>query len=235
MKLDAMHLFNEKYGDVVRVVKFGDVSQEFCAGAHVKSTAKIGVFSISYEESIASGIRRIEGKTSLKAYQQLKSKDDILNDLDILLKCGNPNELNNKITALNNEMSLLKKQITTLQDKLSSYQGKELAESFINIDDKYILITRLDNFDKKSLTSTFDYLHENYIILLADVFENKISYIAGVSSSLNKEIPAGQLIKKIASLTNGSGGGRNDVAQGGGKDISSLNNALELIKGELIK
>ena len=120
----------------------------------------------------------------------------------------------------------------------SSYQGKELAESFININDKYILITRLDNFDKKSLTSTFDYLktlHENYIILLADVFENKISYIAGVSSSLNKEIPAGQLIKKIASLTNGSGGGRNDVAQGGGKDISSLNNALELIKGELIK
>lgn len=238
MKLDAMHLFNEKYGDVVRVVKFGDVSQEFCAGAHVKSTAKIGVFSISYEESIASGVRRIEGKTSLKAYQQLKSKDDILNDLDILLKCGNPNELNNKITALNNEMSLLKKQITTLQDKLSSYQGKELAESFTNINDKYILITRLDNFDKKSLTSTFDYLktlHENYIILLADVFENKISYIAGVSSSLNKEIPAGQLIKKIASLTNGSGGGRNDVAQGGGKDISSLNNALELIKGELIK
>ena len=71
------------------------------------------------------GVHGNEGKTSLKAYQQLKSKDDILNDLDILLKCGNPNELNNKITALNNEMSLLKKQITTLQDKLSSYQGKE--------------------------------------------------------------------------------------------------------------
>ena len=90
-KIDAMHLFNEKYGDVVRVVSFGDVSKEFCAGSHVSSTGKIGVFSITSEESIASGIRRIEGRTSLKAYEQMKKNEDILFELDKIFKCGNSN------------------------------------------------------------------------------------------------------------------------------------------------
>lgn len=235
-KLDAMHLFNEKYGDIVRVVSFGDVSKEFCAGCHVKSTNQIGVFSITYEESIASGIRRIEGKTSLLGYSQLKEKEDLLSNLCDELKCGNVNEVPGKVISMVNEITYLKKQISALNDKLSAYQGKELASEFIQAKDYMLLIKRLDNFDKTNFIGAFDYLktlHENYIILLANVNDNRISYIAGVSPSINKQISAGALIKKIASLTEGSGGGRNDVAQGGGKNINKLDSALETIKGEL--
>ena len=126
--------------------------------------------------------------------------------------------INNSINDLseylkNNSLSLTLKQANFDWD----------YENDLNFKCKYFILG-----DELKIYHTSSFFNE-------DVFENKISYIAGVSSSLNKEIPAGQLIKKIASLTNGSGGGRNDVAQGGGKDISSLNNALELIKGELIK
>ena len=234
-KLDAMHLFNEKYGDVVRVVSFGDVSTEFCGGCHVKNSLDIGLFSITYEESIASGIRRIEGKTSLNAYQQLKNKEDLLNELSTLLKCGNL-ELTTKVNSLLNELNVTKKQITTLSNKLSSYQGKEIASAFIEKDGYHVLVKRLDNLDKNNFTSTFDALkviHKDYVIVLANVNNDRISFIAGVSSSLNNKFHAGNIIKRIASLTGGSGGGRNDVAQGGGKDISSLDNALSTLLREL--
>ena len=237
-KLDAMHLFNEKYGDVVRVVSFGDVSKEFCAGSHVSSTGKIGVFSITSEESIASGIRRIEGRTSLKAYEQMKKNEDILFELDKIFKCGNSNELINKVNATLNEFNLTKKQVTDLSNKLSSYQGKELANNFVKVNNHYILVQRVDNFDKNNFTSTFDTLktiYPSYIILLANVNEGRISYIAGVSKDLTSSYQAGNIIKRIAFLTEGSGGGRNDVAQGGGKNISKLNDALKEVLGELSK
>ena len=237
-KLDAMHLFNEKYGDVVRVVSFGDVSKEFCAGSHVSSTEKIGVFSITSEESIASGIRRIEGRTSLKAYEQMKKNEDILFELDKIFKCGNSNELINKVNATLNEFNLTKKQVTDLSNKLSSYQGKELANNFVKVNNHYILVQRVDNFDKNNFTSTFDTLktiYPSYIILLANVNEGRISYIAGVSKDLTSSYQAGNIIKRIAFLTEGSGGGRNDVAQGGGKNISKLNDALKEVLGELSK
>ncbi len=235
-KLSAMHLFEDKYGDIVRVVSFDDVSIEFCGGTHINSTKEIGIFSITYEESIASGIRRIEGKTSLLGYQQLKKKEDTLNELSNLLKCGNPNELNNKIKSLLNELNDTKKQNSILSNKLSSYQGKEIASSFIEKEGYYVLVKRLNNLDKTNFISTFDTLktiHKDYVILLANVNEDKINFIAGVSNSLHTKYQAGKIIKEIASLTNGSGGGRNDVAQGGGKDISKLDSALEKILGEL--
>ena len=235
-KLNAMHLFNEKYGDIVRVVSFGDVSKEFCAGTHVNSTGEIGLFSITYEQSIASGIRRIEGKTGVNAYKQLKEKELLLNQSSELLKCGNQ-ELPAKITSLLNEVSLLNKKVNALNDKVSAYQGKEVANSFVQCHDYFVLVKRFDNLDRKSFISTFDHLktiHEDYLILLADVIDNKISYISGVSKNLINKFSAGNIIKRIASLTDGSGGGRNDVAQGGGKNISMLDEALETIKGELM-
>ena len=235
-KSNAMHLFNEKYGDIVRVVSFGDVSSEFCGGCHVSSSKDIGLFTIVSEESVASGIRRIEGKTSLGAYEHLKGKENILHQLTNLCKCGNISELTSKVNSLLEELNASKKQINTLSDKLSSYRGKELANSFIEKDGKHVLITRLDNLDKKNFTTTFDALkviHENYIILLANVTDDRISFIAGVAPSLTNTYAAGDIINRIASLTGGSGGGRKDVAQGGGKDVSKLNEALEILKGEL--
>lgn len=236
MKSPAMHLFNEKYGDIVRVVNFGDESIEFCGGCHVNSTKEIGLFTIKYEEAVASGIRRIEGCTSFAAYQYLKKKDSLLNDIVSLLKCGSQVEIITKINTLLDEVSTNKKTIDSLSNRLADCRAKELLSSFIKKDDYYLLVAREDNLDKKNFTTTFDSLknqHDSYIILLSSVNDDKISFIAGVSQNLTSRFQAGNIIKRVCALTGGSGGGRKDVAQGGGKDIASLNNALEIMKGEL--
>ena len=168
----------------------------------------------------------------------MKKNEDILFELDKIFKCGNSNELINKVNATLNEFNLTKKQVTDLSNKLSSYQGKELANNFVKVNNHYILVQRVDNFDKNNFTSTFDTLktiYPSYIILLANVNEGRISYIAGVSKDLTSSYQAGNIIKRIAFLTEGSGGGRNDVAQGGGKNISKLNDALKEVLGELSK
>lgn len=238
LKLGAMHLFSEKYGDVVRVVNFGDKSIEFCGGTHVKSTKEIGLFTIKYEESIAAGIRRIEGCTSLEAYHQLKAKENLLHDISLLLKSNNYTDCETKIESLLNNIAILKKENDVLANKLSSFQAKELASSFISYNDIHLLIKRFDNLDKKNLSTTFDTLklvHDNYIIVLANVVNESISYLVGVCPTLTDRYQAGNIVKQICSLTGGSGGGRKDVAQGGGKDVASLDKALEQLKGELMK
>lgn len=236
LKTGAMHLFSEKYDDIVRVVNFGDKSIEFCGGCHVKSSKEIGLFTINYEESVASGIRRIEGSTSLQGYYRFKQKDLILHQLSQIFKCGNYNELVLKANTLLNDLSQEKKNNNILSDKLSSYRANALSSSFINKDGINVLVARIDNLDKKNFASTFDSLktkHDSYVILLANVSEGRISYMAGVSQNLLDRYQAGNIIKRIASLTNGSGGGRKDVAQGGGKDINSLDQALKTISEEL--
>ena len=236
LKSNAMHLFNEKYADVVRVVNFEDVSSEFCGGCHVTSTKEIGLFSITSEESVASGILRIEARTSLAAYEQMKQKEKLLNNITALLKCGNPIEISQKIKSLMDELSLTKKTVDNLSDKLSTYRAKELTSSFEEKDGKHVLVAKLSNLDRKNFIATFDtlkVLHKDYIILLANVADGKISYIAGVSDSLTNKYQAGMIIREICSLTDGSGGGRKDTAQGGAKNIAKLDDALNIIKGKL--
>lgn len=235
-KLNAMHLFNEKYGSTIRVVSFGDVSSEFCAGAHVTSSKDIGVFTITSEQAIAAGIRRIEGKTSFKAYEELKKKAITLSEASDKLKAGSLSDVNKKIDELLNKESSLRKEITALQEKIAAYKSKELKENFIDCGDHHLLVYRFDNIDNKAFMTTFDTLknvHDDYVILLANANNDKISFVAGVASKLTDKYQAGNIVKKAASLTNGSGGGRKEMAQGGGKDISKLDECLKVITEEL--
>ena len=237
-KLKAMHLFSEKYGDIIRVVSFGDVSSEFCGGTHVSSTKDIGLFIITKEEAIASGIRRIEGKTGFDAYLELKKYQEIVNSLTISLKANAPTLLEKKIDELTAENSSLKKTISSLNDKLASYQGKELKNEFIALNDAHLLVHKFSSLDSKAFMSIFDSLktiYDDYVILLANVVDSRIMFVSGVSSKLVSKYNAGDIVKKIAQMTDGRGGGRKDSAQGGGKDISKLDESLKIMKEELSK
>ena len=232
-KMGAMALFDEKYGDEVRVVCMGDVSKEFCGGTHVVNTKNIGLFTIAYEQSVAAGVRRIEGRTGLSAYDLLKQKEVILNNLLNQVKAGSYGEISTRISSMVEENSQLKKQNQEMSQKLSSFEAKNIANEFEDINGKKVLLKKVHNYDKDMFSNLFDSLktvHNKSIIILANILEDKVSFIAYVSKELVSSYKAGMLIKKVTSICGGSGGGRPDVAQGGGKDPSKVDEAFLEVK-----
>ena len=228
-----MALFDEKYGDLVRVIDMGGVSVEFCGGTHVGNTQEIGSFAICYEESIASGVRRIEARTGLDAYELLKQKEITLENVREVLKAGSLKETPLKSKSLMEEVSLLKKTNSELNQKLSNYELKEIYNEFEDINGKKVLLKKLNSYDKDIVNKLFDSLkvkYDNSIIVLANVFEDKVAFMSYVSESLRQNYSAGDLIKKVTSICLGSGGGRRDVAQGGGKDPSKVDEAFKEVK-----
>ena len=235
-KLGAMALFSEKYGDEVRVVSFGDVSKEFCGGCHVNNTKDLGLFVITSEGAIASGIRRIEVKTSYEAYEYLKRKDHLLEDVNVLIGVKSVLDTTSKIKNVLEENNNYKRKIKDLTSSLASYKARDLLSSFEDINGMHVLLKHLSGMSKEMFSSFFDTLknhYDNSIVLLALIEDNKISYMCSVSPSLHDRIGAGQIIKKVASITLGSGGGRKDVAQGGGKDVSKLLIAFNEVRKDI--
>ena len=232
-KLNAMALFDEKYGDTVRVIDMSGVSVEFCGGTHVTTTQDIGLFAICFEESIASGIRRIEAKTGLDAYELLKQKEIMLQGINQVLKSGSLSELNQKAKSIMEEIANLKKQNSELNQKLSNYEAKSIVNNFENINGKHVLLKKLNAYDKDMLNKLFDSLkvvYDDAIIILANIFEDRVQFMSFVGEKVRNQYAAGNLIKKVTSICLGSGGGRKDVAQGGGKDPSKVDLAFNSVK-----
>lgn len=232
-KKGAMSLFNEKYGDTVRVVEMGDISSEFCGGTHVSNTRDIGSFAISYEESVAAGIRRIEARTGIEAYDLLKNKDVLLNSIQGLVKAGSPSEIASRINSLIEENNKLKKENGALNQEVSNFKSKEIENEFEVINGKHVLLKTVSNMNKEMFSSLFDSLKVKYdssIVVLANVLDDKIQFIASVSKDLIGTYKAGNIIKEVATTCGGTGGGRPDVAQGGGKDPSKIDLAFANLK-----
>ena len=231
-KMGAKALFDDKYGDTVRVVTFGDVSKEFCGGTHVNNSSDIGVFVIEYEESIAAGIRRIQARTSIGAYELLKKRENILNQSRDLLGIGSINDVPNKIKALQSDKDALRKENDALNQKLANATSGALVSEFINKDGLDILVKFLKGERRESLLKIIDTLKankDNYLIAL--IGEENGGYPITVAASKlanEKGYLAGKLVKDIASLLGGSGGGRPDLASGAGKDISKLEEVKKL-------
>ena len=231
-KMGAKALFDDKYGDTVRVVTFGDVSKEFCGGTHVNNSSDIGVFVIEYEESIAAGIRRIQARTSIGAYELLKKRENILNQSRDLLGIGSINDVPNKIKALQSDKDALRKENDALNQKLANATSGALASEFVNKDGLDILVKFLKGERRESLLKIIDTLKankDNYLIAL--IGEENGGYPITVAASKlanEKGYLAGKLVKDIASLLSGSGGGRPDLASGAGKDISKLEEVKKL-------
>ncbi len=232
-KLGARAFFSEKYGKEVRVVKFGEDSIEFCAGCHVDNTEEIGVFVIESEESIASGVRRIQARTSLKGYELLKEKEMLLNNARDLVGAKSTFELKDRLNAILHEKDEMKKANEQLVDKLSQLTAMSLVDKFEEIAGHHVLVSYVENTDLANLNKIGDVLktkHSDSIVLLIGGNDGNLPLSCFVSGDALTSNKAGDIIKTFAKELNGSGGGRPNMANGKGKDKSKLANAIALIK-----
>lgn len=236
-KTGATALFDEKYGDVVRVVTFGDISKEFCGGTHVHNTAEIGCFAIEFEESIASGVRRIQARTGLKAYELLKKREALLADIQAMMKAGSYLEIQDRLKTLLHEKEVLALENRRLKEKEANFEAKQLENRFVMYNGVHLLAAYLYDTDRDGLMKRMDQLKTVYdddVIVLIGGKDGNLPIVSHVSSLAQKEgIRAGDLVKAVSGILGGSGGGRPEMASGGGKDVSKIDEALAKVK-ELI-
>ena len=227
----AMALFGEKYGDNVRVLSMGgDFSVELCGGIHAKRTGDIGLLKIISEGGVASGVRRIEAVTGAAALAYLNAAEEQLKEAAQLVK-GSRDNVIEKLSAVLERNRQLEKQLEQLQAKAASAAGDDLANSAVDVKGVKVLAARLDGQDGKALLALVDQLKNKLgraVILLGSVHEEKVVLVAGVTKDLTGQLKAGDLMKQAAAAVGGKGGGRPDMAQGGGVDAAALDGALAL-------
>ena len=230
-KKGAMALFGEKYGDEVRVLSMGgSFSVELCGGIHAARTGDIGLLKITSEGGVASGVRRIEAVTGAAALAYLNAAEEQLKEAATLVK-GSRDNLIDKLSAVLERNRQLEKQLEQLQAKAASAAGDDLSASALDIKGVKVLTARLDGQDGKALLALVDQLKNKLgraVILLGSVHEEKVVLVAGVTKDLTGQLNAGDLMKQAAAAVGGKGGGRPDMAQGGGVDAGALDAALAL-------
>ena len=231
----AMALFGEKYGDEVRVLTMGGgFSVELCGGTHVKRTGDIGLFRVTAESGISAGVRRIEAVTGEGAIALFDEVDGRNAQLARLLRSGR-DEVVAKVEALVSANRALEKEVERLRAKLASgCGGTDLAAAAVDVGGIKVLAAQLEGADAKSLRAAVDQWKQKLgdaVVLLASVEEGKVSLVAGVSGAAAAQLKAGDLVAAIAARVGGKGGGRPDMAQGGGTDVAALPEALQALQG----
>jgi alanyl-tRNA synthetase len=233
IKAGAMALFGEKYGDTVRVLRFGDFSTELCGGTHVGRTGDIGLFRITSEGGIASGIRRIEAVTGEGALEAVRATEAALKRVAQAVR-GTPAEVEDKVTQLLERQKKLERELAGLKSKLATGHRTDLAANAVHVKGAQVVATAIEGADAQSLREAVDSLKGRLgsaVIVLGTVTdEGKVSLVAGVTADLTAKIRAGDLVGEIATLVGGRGGGRPDFAQAGGTDPSKLEAALAAVQ-----
>jgi len=227
----AMALFDEKYGDKVRVVTVKDVSKELCGGTHTRASGDIGMFKIISEAGIAAGVRRIEALAGRRAYQAVKKEEKSLQEIAQLLKVSDP-DIVGRVEKLMAQLKDSEKELDRMKHKVQSSQAGVLVEGAKMINGVRVLARRVENMNPKDLRDFGDKLRDNIksgILALGLVNDDKVSLIVMVSKDLTSKYHAGNLIKEMATILGGTGGGKPDLAQAGGKDPDKLDAALEAI------
>ena len=236
-KMGAMALFGEKYGDVVRVVKMGEFSTELCGGTHIDNTAKLGLFKIISESSVAAGVRRIEGTTGIGVLALLGEKDALIHKTAAELKVANAEDIAKRAEQLQSEIRQLKHELEAANEKLSDAKAAALIGAAEKVGDINLIRAKVDMKPDAMRTLT-DKLKANFpkmVVVLASVTDGKVNFAVScgkdaVASGAN----AGKIVKQISTLCGGGGGGRPDSASAGGKDPSKLDEAFSMIP-ELLK
>jgi len=237
-KIGAMALFGEKYGDTVRVLTMGkgDFSVELCGGTHVERLGDIGLFKITNETGIASGVRRIEAVTGFTAYQYDKNKEDQLTQVSNLVK-SDPVKVVEKISQILDQQKKLEKQISIFKKQFAGNQSDDLLNKVKKVNGVELLSEKIEGVEVKDLRDIVDRIKDKLskaVVILALVKDNRISLVSGVTKNLIDKYNAGEILKHVAIQIDGKGGGRADMAQGGGNNLAKLDKALDSVQ-ELLK
>lgn len=229
----AMALFGEKYGDVVRVVDMGPFSKELCGGTHVKNTSEIGLFKITSESGTGAGVRRIEAVTGQHAYLYLERYLEQFNLIKQQVKAKSDDQVFDKIVQIQEEEKALQRTLEQKSKELNNLKMGSIEDKVEVINDLPVLITEVEVDNAKAMRTTMDDFKsrlQDTIIILASHVGGKVSLIATVPKSLTGQIKAGDIIKEMAPIVGGKGGGRPDMAQGGGTEPEKITTALQFIK-----
>jgi alanyl-tRNA synthetase len=232
-EMGAMALFGEKYGDKVRVVKIGDFSTELCGGTHTGATGEIGLVKILKETSVSSGVRRVEAVAGMESLMHFRADHELEHVARALVRSGEEGSL---ATALRRELDDREEEIKRLRKELDQSRMKSAAAAAASIEDQVreiggvkVLAHRADNLERPQLRTLADNLRNKLgsgVVVLGSVAEGKVSLIVGVTKDITGRVQAGKVIKPIAEKVGGSGGGRPDLAEAGGKNPEALDDAL---------
>ena len=233
-KLGAMALFGEKYGDVVRVVSAGDFSKELCGGTHMDATAKLGLFKIVSESSVAAGVRRIEGVTGTNLLSLIYSTNHLLKDTALSMKVANPADLPVRAAVLVQEIKEKDKEIDSLRARIATTVLDTVLDKAVEVKGVKIATAMLSGTGSDTLRTMCDMIRANstgpVVAVIAGILDGK----ATLAATANKEaqargVKAGVLVKAVAQITGGNGGGKPDFAMAGIKDQSKIDEALAAV------
>ncbi|MBI5557581.1 MAG: alanine--tRNA ligase [Deltaproteobacteria bacterium] len=228
IKAGATALFGEKYGDSVRVVSINSFSKELCGGTHVQATGEIGLLKILAESGIAAGVRRIEACSGKTAFDRFQQEDDSLHVLAALLRCG-PEELANRVDRLLSKVRELEKEVGHLNARLSLANLETLIDSGKMVKGVKVVAAQIPLDSAKTMREVGDRVRDRLgsgVIVLGGILQDKVSLLTIVSKDLTGRIQAGNIVKEVAQLVGGGGGGRPDMAQAGGTMPDKLPQAL---------
>ncbi len=237
----ALALFGEKYGEKVRLVEIGDFSRELCGGTHVRHTSAVGFFQVTGESGIGTGIRRIEALTGEGLFSYWRSRGDLLEKLGSILKAG-PEALVGRVEALQAQLREKEKEIEQLRGRLMRLEAEELLRNVVEINGVKVLAVRVQVPDMEALRSLGDLLKSKIgsgVVILGTSLNGKVGFVSFVTPDLvtGAGLHAGNILREVARVVGGGGGGRPDMAQAGGKDPARLEEALrkgaEVVRDQL--
>lgn len=236
-EMGVVGLFEEKYKDKVRVLSMGDYSRELCGGTHVSNTGSIGLFKILSESSIASGVRRVEAITGMATYEYINKMEQDIDEIANLVK-SDKNNLTEKVSGLITNLKDKEKEIEKMKSKMASSVADDIIKSKQEVDGISYISYKVENMNMNELRNLGDEIKNRLsdgVIVLGSEKDGKVFFVSMVSEELKKKgVHAGNVIREVAKMTGGSGGGRPDMAQAGGKDPSKINGALQIVP-KLIK
>jgi alanyl-tRNA synthetase len=229
----AMALFGEKYGDRVRVIRIGDFSTELCGGTHTSATGEIGLIKILKEGSVSSGVRRLEAVTGEGSLRHFRKDHQLENVVSTLVRGGDDQSpadaLKQELERREEELKKLRRELDQARMKSASTSVQSAAENVREIKGVKVLATRADNLERAQLRVLIDNLRNKLgsgVVVLGSVSDGKVALIVGVTKDLTSRVQAGKVIAEVAKKVGGSGGGRPDMAEAGGKDPAALDSAL---------
>ena len=228
-KMGAMALFGEKYGSEVRVVKIGSSSTELCGGTHVSNTGNIGLFKVISESSVAAGVRRIEGTTGLGVLTLLAEREGLIRDTAKELKSPNPAAIAGKAASLQNEMKELRRELESANAQIANAKAEALLSSIKTVGKFKLLCAKVEmRADQaRALCDSLKDKHPDAVAVFASVADGKLSFVVSAGAEAVKAgAHAGNILRDVATICGGKGGGRPDSAMGGGRDIDKIPEAL---------